>query len=242
MTQMCNQMVACCPASAPGLRAGRRHESLAFDEFLMAWRESDHSRAMRTAALVFAWMLVGCDAASPETVGDLQANVTCSPSDYQDWLRWAPDDDGDPRPRLDMQCLPRELERDVNGFVNCVVIEARADGDPACGDPGRRPVSAEHEDLLDLVMGGEHVDPAWTTVCEVEQLTGEARTRCEQEWPTPEDPGYCYLSNDLAQVGSGEMLEGCGWQPPHALRFSGDTIEPGGITFIACNDHLSDCD
>lgn len=208
---------------------------------MMARLGNGHIRAMRAICLLLPAVLIGCDASAPETVLDVQTEVTCSPSDYQDWLAWAPDEDGDPRPRPTLQCLPRELERDAEGFVDCVVIEVRGEGDPACSDPGRRPVAAEHLELLDIVLGADSVDPAWTTVCEVEQLGGDARSRCEQDWPNPADAGFCYLSNDATHVGDAELIDACGFQPPQALRFTGDTVAPGGLTFIACNERQSEC-
>lgn len=90
-----------------------------------------HILDMRPVLLLLAVAVVGCEASAPETasgpeaVADLESTPACSPSDFQDWLQWAPDDDGDPRPSLTMQCLPRELDRDADGLVNCVVIEVR---------------------------------------------------------------------------------------------------------------------
>jgi hypothetical protein len=176
--------------------------------------------------------LVGCTSA-PDSATELDENAP----DVVDVL-WG----GEPGEYVS-QCLDRELTEDPAGLVNCVVIEARPGGDPDCTTSGRAPVRPEHYALLSSALDPSVIPDA--TYCELAQLTGTARERCQMDLSpeTPDltgDAGYCYVPPDHMPTTEGRTW-GCTMNPnEQVLHFVGGTPEKGGAAVVFCNVDLAE--
>jgi hypothetical protein len=155
------------------------------------------------------------------------------------------------------ECLPRELEVDQNGQVECVVIEAQRARSPgvcgACGGPGNLgraplaladldPVAREH--LKRDGHCGVEGSPACSDycLCEIEQLSGADLGRCQTEPNAVTNAqGFCYVD---ARPRPGEPAEAAEARarsvascPPtqrQLLRFTSELPAKGAVAFIAC--------
>lgn len=103
--------------------------------------------------------------------------------------------------KINGPCLPRTLESDAKGQVNCVLLEARnAGGKCDCdANQARREVSSQHrgnvEEMKKLAPGND-----WDCFCEVPQLKGDDLIACQSN--IADNPvtssgasvdGYCYI-------------------------------------------------
>jgi hypothetical protein len=189
---------------------------------------------MRTLWLLLSLTVIGCSTVEIAT-GARGGPAQCAPSGYRDRLVGT-----DPKPPG--QCLPMALDRDPSGQVNCVVIEARADGDPTCASAARSPVASEHLSLVEIAKSDPYADPAWNSFCEVVQLRGEAGVPCETvEYPSS-GSGYCYVADDDPPTGARPWTEGCGWAPRRMLHFVGNTLPLDSFTFIFCDPTPGACE
>jgi hypothetical protein len=141
---------------------------------------------------------------------------------------------------LNNRCLPRRLEvNQEQGSpdfqkVPCVVVEAFEPKDGVCdctdpkGPPGRVPVSPE--------VVTEEIR-AHGCACELVQLTGDDRDKCQHEDPySGEGSGWCYV--DPEQGGTCALVSGCPATDRRILRFVGPNhdSDPRGTTFITCQE------
>jgi len=134
------------------------------------------------------------------------------------------------------QCLALPLTADADGHVSCIVIEARADMPAGCTAENRTPPRAE---LLEQVMASEGFDPAWTSICEIAQLSGAARDECINEVESSA-PGFCFLTDDIVTIGNPEVIAGCA-PPRQLLKLSGDVVTPEVWAFSFCDDTPAPC-
>jgi hypothetical protein len=150
------------------------------------------------------------------------------------------------------RCLPRALVVE-NGFVPCAVVETtRADAagvEPCASRTGRTPVemgsqldTAVRKQLADsnLCGSGTGVDCNAFELCEINQLDGDARTRCLNEVQESDD-GYCYVDPlpppQGQMIGNETLVARCPDTQKRLLRFvgaNGNTPVTGSITFVAC--------
>jgi len=140
-------------------------------------------------------------------------------------------------------CLQRALPLDGAGRAACMIAEARETGGQcACSAAeGRRPVSAEHQSLLDAIeQNASVVNAGMDCICEIEQLAGDALMACQND---PSEPlwiegeggsGFCYVDLD-AGAGSPEVAKSCPQDEKRLLRFAGaGRPKSGALTFITC--------
>ncbi len=134
------------------------------------------------------------------------------------------------------QCVGLPLAAAPDGHVSCVVIEARADLPAGCTGQNRAPARPE---LLAQVMANATFDPAWTSICELAQLSGAAHDECIGEVDSS-TPGFCFVSNGAVAIGDPAMTEYCG-PPWQLLKLSGDVVTPEVRAFFFCDDTPPPC-
>jgi hypothetical protein len=157
-------------------------------------------------------------------------------------------------PALTGRCLHRALVVDDEGFIPCTVLEVtRADsGVPPCAErPGRQSVAdgsnlarGARQYLEDsrLCGSGTEVDCENFELCEIVQLTGDARASCLTDI-VESDTGFCYidpLPEPAGQaIGSETLVDRCPDEQKRLLRFVGDnTPVSGSISIIQCTSAL----
>jgi len=103
--------------------------------------------------------------------------------------------------KINGPCLPRTLQSDSKGQVNCVLLEARyTGGNCSCEEEqARKEVTSDHqgnvEEMKKRVPGNE-----WDCFCEIPQLQGDELAQCQNDisdapvTSTGESiDGYCYV-------------------------------------------------
>lgn len=103
--------------------------------------------------------------------------------------------------RINGPCLPRTLEANDAGKVQCVALEARNSGhDCSCEkDKARRDIDASHQGLIEEAKKRSPGND-WDCFCEIPQLEGDDLKQCQNEVsdaPVRSDgqsiDGYCYV-------------------------------------------------
>lgn len=103
--------------------------------------------------------------------------------------------------KINGPCLPRTLNRDIEGNVNCLLIEAKHTGGACSCDPAaaRLSVPQSHQSAVELAKQRSPGND-WDCFCEIPQLVGEALEQCQNDISdapvtqsgAPID-GYCYI-------------------------------------------------
>ncbi len=156
--------------------------------------------------------------------------------------------------KLGGRCLPRRLDVDENGMVQCEVVEALATGACDC-NPAKGRVSLEDNPGLvgavkESLRENQACDTDSTPACENVCMCGI--TQYSLANPSDRDeclktagdsinvstPGYCYIDamdpDDV--LGNAELVANCEPSQKRLLRFVGDdTPARGSVTFIACS-------
>ncbi len=143
------------------------------------------------------------------------------------------------------KCLPRQLQPDrTTGDVECLVIEARIAGEACACDPatGRSDVpttvDGEPNPQYNAVLLAQQneFNPGWDCFCEIDQLHGDERKRCQQEVKPDGVHGWCYVdATTVPQIGNVELVEDCPPNERRKIQFVGDADPLSGSTaFITC--------
>jgi hypothetical protein len=103
--------------------------------------------------------------------------------------------------KINGPCLPRTLERDEMGRVNCLLIEAKNSGGACSCDSAeaRFPVADEHMSAIDLAKE-RSPGSDWDCFCEIPQLEGTELAICQNDIsdaPVTSEgesvDGFCYI-------------------------------------------------
>jgi hypothetical protein len=103
--------------------------------------------------------------------------------------------------KINGPCLPRTLNRDIAGNVNCLLIEARHAGESCKCDPNaaRIDVSSQHQSAIEVAKQRAPGND-WDCFCEIPQLVGEDLAQCQNDvsdMPVTQSgeaiDGYCYI-------------------------------------------------
>jgi hypothetical protein len=152
--------------------------------------------------------------------------------------------------KLGDRCLPRPLEPAADGSVPCTLIEARPDT-PACEcDPARArkaPTASVRarvvEQLRNEAVSCGTADPTCADACicevlQVNQVPGQdaaALERCQLDPEPAGVEGWCYVADsDEQSIGDPELVARCPETAKRALRFTGQGLAKGSVTFISC--------
>jgi hypothetical protein len=137
------------------------------------------------------------------------------------------------------------------GQVPCAVIEAVPPSGGACACDGNqnrlglddRPQLREavlnklkaSQTCTDDASSGQTLCSDYCT-CELEQLSGDELTACQQNATPPTVPGYCYVNAapNEPNVGNADLVKDCSPDSKRLLRFVGDTPAKGAIALVAC--------
>jgi hypothetical protein len=157
------------------------------------------------------------------------------------------------------QCLPRTLTPDAKGQVPCLLLEARRVEDAligecnACGDPGRQPVSADHQPAVEAAKQDPIAETsAWNCFCEITQVTNTTPTgevtgnldACQDKTENPplnvsgqEVNGWCYVDATTSPpTGNPDIVADCPATERRIIRFVGQGgAKTGATIFITCS-------
>jgi hypothetical protein len=140
-----------------------------------------------------------------------------------------------------VQCLPFTLEpSEATNDVTCVVLETSKDEACACDEPGFFPVTAEHEQAAQQVKDDPLHDPNQSCFCEIQQLTGEPRTSCQNDLDVAAGvDGWCYV-DATAGIGNPDIVAECPSSEKRVVRFVGNAeATPGTTRYVTCLSELS---
>lgn len=135
--------------------------------------------------------------------------------------------------KLAPPCLSRDLKPNAAGQVQCIVLEATAAPTScSCEGAGRAPVAPEHHPAVQEAMRQKGMQESeLDCFCEVQQLTGDALTTCQNDLDPEAADGWCYTD---ANVGNPELVEMCTAQP-RIIRLMGEVQpRPDARHFITC--------
>ena len=146
-------------------------------------------------------------------------------------------------------CLPRTLDRDDKGAVNCLLLEARATGGACSCDPAhaRLPVDPAHAAAIDEAKA-RSPESNWDCFCQIPQLEEEQLSVCQND--VSESPvtaagepvsGFCYVdaSTDPA-VGNPALVARCAESERRMIRLVGEGEPSQGATlFVTCSGDSS---
>ncbi len=137
--------------------------------------------------------------------------------------------------RIAGQCLPQQIASDGSGEVACTVLLASRDEPCDCSNPGRSPVTSDHQCLVDAAHAFDATHP-WTCFCEIPQLSGSALIDCENDALTaPATAGWCYIDAGFPAVGNAAFVASCPSSEKHLVRFAGTgTPDSGSTVFLSC--------
>jgi len=150
-------------------------------------------------------------------------------------------------------CLPRRLAPELDmskptyGEVPCRVVEARLPGNEGCNcnAPGRSSADDISDAVRKQLATQKECDGVTGTacskfcLCEIAQLTGDARKACQFSQPS-DGVGYCYVDGDAkdetgAPLSDPKLTAACPSNARRRLRFNGDnTPVNGSVTVMAC--------
>jgi hypothetical protein len=154
-------------------------------------------------------------------------------------------------------CLPRSLDTDDQGRVECLMVNARAVPGGACScDPakGRVDVTPEGETVVSALKADPNKRAeGYNCFCEIPQLknTGEdgqftgdldACQSNDEAWPKNASGervhGWCYVDATVAPpIGNPAIVADCPDIEKRLIRFVGHAINPmNGANFVACGD------
>src|SRR5262249_44507472 len=134
------------------------------------------------------------------------------------------------------QCLPRKLNPDKNGQVQCLILEARNTGknltqdqcDAFCSDagmnPGRQPVQTDHRPAVDAAkQDPSAANSKWDCFCEIAPTSGPAQMTCQTAQNAPMDTyGWCYIDATVSPpIGDPKLVANCPDTEKHLIRFTG---------------------
>lgn len=143
-------------------------------------------------------------------------------------------------------CLDRSLLPDQQGFVDCVLVEAREEkeGDAcrdACTTTGRRPATDAHADAVRLAAD----DTSRRCFCEIRQVATESDVfACQTYLSEPVSNAFgqpvdawCFIdAMSNPRVGAPELTAGCPSDRRRIIRLSGATQQaPGSRLYLHCN-------
>ncbi|MDC3959104.1 hypothetical protein [Polyangium jinanense] len=146
-------------------------------------------------------------------------------------------------------CLPRTLDRDKEGAVNCLLIEARPTGGACSCDSehARLPVDDTHAAAIDEAKA-RSPEAGWDCFCQIPQLKDEELTICQND--VSDDPvtpagepvsGFCYVdaSTDPA-IGNPALVARCADSERRMIRLVGEGEPSKGATlFVTCSGDSS---
>ncbi|WP_232379887.1 hypothetical protein [Polyangium fumosum] len=146
-------------------------------------------------------------------------------------------------------CLPRTLDRNEKGAVNCLLLEARATGGACSCDSehARIPVDPLHAAAIDEAKA-RSPESNWDCFCQIPQLEGEDLAICQND--VSDDPvtpagepvsGFCYVdaSTDPA-VGNPALVARCAASERRMIRLVGEGEPSQGATlFVTCSGDSS---
>jgi len=152
---------------------------------------------------------------------------------------------------LSRTCLPRALQADASGQVNCTVIEAsHKPSNGACCDPAeaRLDVPENRQSAVEGILADELVQGlGYDCFCEIPQLQGTSEG--EPLWACQNDParapelangdkvnGYCYVDQTSdPPVGNPALVASCPDTEKRNIRFVGKGNPTSDATiFITC--------
>ncbi|MEZ4437819.1 MAG: hypothetical protein R3B72_01930 [Polyangiaceae bacterium] len=146
------------------------------------------------------------------------------------------------------QCLPRSLTPDLDGQVQCLILEARVVPDGQCqavceGENGRgfvdpndpAVVAAKQDPLADAA--------GWNCFCEILQAEGDELLACQtdvSDAPVVNNQGvhgWCYIDATRSPpIGDSDLVANCPPTEQRIIRFVGDGQGvPGATLFITCS-------
>lgn len=162
------------------------------------------------------------------------------------------------------QCLPRKLNPDSGGQVQCLILEARNTGgahkddcDNFCNGKtsealvARQAVTEDHQPAVDAAKADPIAKTAgWDCFCEIKQLTNgdpdtsadDALTACQTQTADPpllgssQVDGWCYVdATTTPPVGNADIVKNCPETERRLVRFVGNgNPQPGSTLFITC--------
>jgi hypothetical protein len=139
-------------------------------------------------------------------------------------------------------CLPRTLDRDADGHVNCLLIEARNTGGACSCDPAqaRIAVSPKHATAIDLAKQRSPGND-WDCFCEIPQLDGDDLATCQND--VSDKPinasgesvdGYCYIDGTTEPaVGNPIHVATCRENERRRIRLVGKAEPAKNSTLVA---------
>lgn len=146
-------------------------------------------------------------------------------------------------------CLPRQLESDDKGQVNCKVFEVLPSEGAACAPasraPGREEVDSTIRNGVLSEMKRKHLCGADGQPCEslclysLQQAQGAMLDDCREGRTVTNGAGFCYVDPDPAPRGQGignvGLVEPCPATERRLIRLVGpDTPQRNANTIIAC--------
>jgi hypothetical protein len=133
---------------------------------------------------------------------------------------------------LNGQCLPRRLTPNMQGQVQCLLLEGTKNSACKCDTPSRSPVSPEHRPA---VVAAE-ADPAGMGLdcfCEIDQTQGTDLADCQTKTPASSN-GWCYVDADQGPL-EAAIVSKCPVSQQRKIRFVGNGAPQQGATvFITC--------
>jgi hypothetical protein len=140
------------------------------------------------------------------------------------------------------KCLPRAIQKNTDGTVECEVIEAQKAGQCDCTLPGRAPADpAIYPAVFNQLSttgtcgdapGQAKCDQSGFCMCEITQEQA-GLSACESGQTTGPEAGYCYIDDPTSPA-----LKNCPDNQKRLLNFvsagNGKTPAQGAIAFIAC--------
>lgn len=161
-----------------------------------------------------------------------QANPQAIDFGYVQVLRQLVDDSlGQPVPAESL-CLPRALDPDALGRVDCQVIEATVEDDCRC-DGARRPAAAD----ACAPLSGLADEPVPTCYCEITQVADADLEACRTAPPGQAGgDGYCYVDGmSQPPLGDPALTDACLADERRLLRFVGTgRPKPDAQIFVRC--------
>jgi hypothetical protein len=143
--------------------------------------------------------------------------------------------------KINGPCLPRTLNRDMEGNVNCLLIEAKNSAGMCNCDPAqaRLNVSEAHLSAIDLAKERSSGND-WDCFCEIPQLVGEELHQCQNDVsdaPVTQSgdsiDGYCYIdATTEPKVGNPIHVATCPENERRRIRLVGKGQPAQGATLM----------
>jgi len=147
--------------------------------------------------------------------------------------------------KINGPCLPRTLNRDIAGNVNCLLIEAKHTGGTCSCDPelARLDVSSEHQSAIELAKQRAPGND-WDCFCEIPQLVGEELSQCQDDisdMPVTQSgapiDGYCYIdATTEPKIGNPIHVASCPENEKRRIRLVGKgEPSPDSTLVVLCS-------